>query len=164
MTETGVYLGGFFSTGCGAFRAMNDVAADADPSTGAAVYDSAYGWMQIGGTSLAAPLVAGVYGLAANSAQFTDPTGDSGSAPDVTTVKVANDNAGALSFTVAVPNRTNLSDQDAITVELDTDQNAGTGSPNGTEYKIAWLIGQVRIYHWNAGSAAWERFTPTDFS
>ena len=27
-------------TGCGSFRAMNDVSADADPNTGAAVYDS----------------------------------------------------------------------------------------------------------------------------
>ena len=47
---------------------MNDVSADADPNTGAAVYDTARGgWMQVGGTSLAAPLIAGVYGLAANA-------------------------------------------------------------------------------------------------
>jgi subtilase family serine protease len=55
------------ATGCGGFRAMNDVSADADPNTGAAVYDSAHGWMQVGGTSLSAPLIAGVYGLAANA-------------------------------------------------------------------------------------------------
>ncbi len=55
------------ATGCGSFRAMNDVSADADPNTGAAIYDSAHGWMQVGGTSLAAPLIAGVYGLAANA-------------------------------------------------------------------------------------------------
>jgi subtilase family serine protease len=46
-----------------------DVSADADPNTGAAVYDSysylgSRGWFQVGGTSLAAPLVAGIYGLA----------------------------------------------------------------------------------------------------
>jgi subtilase family serine protease len=61
------------STGCGSFRAMNDVSADADPNTGAAVYDSAHGWMQVGGTSLAAPIVAGVYGLAANSSTVNYP-------------------------------------------------------------------------------------------
>jgi subtilase family serine protease len=56
------------SIGCGTFRGMNDVAADADPNTGAAVYDTARGgWLQVGGTSLAAPLIAGVYGLAANA-------------------------------------------------------------------------------------------------
>ena len=61
--------------GCGSLRGMNDVSADADPSTGAAVYDSASarGWIQVGGTSLAAPLIAGVYGLAANSSTVSYP-------------------------------------------------------------------------------------------
>ena len=59
-------------TGC-ANRTVNDVAADADPNTGAAVYDSvAYsgqsGWFQVGGTSLAAPLIAAVYALAGTPA------------------------------------------------------------------------------------------------
>ncbi len=49
-------------------RTVADISADADPATGAAVYDSfAYngqtGWFQVGGTSLAAPLVASVYAL-----------------------------------------------------------------------------------------------------
>ncbi len=59
------------ATGCGSGRAMNDVAADADPSTGANVYDCSYfglcGFFQVGGTSLSAPLIAAVYGLAANA-------------------------------------------------------------------------------------------------
>jgi subtilase family serine protease len=58
--------------GC-ARRTVADVSADADPATGAAVYDSygssgRKGWFTVGGTSLAAPLVAGVYGLAGNGA------------------------------------------------------------------------------------------------
>jgi subtilase family serine protease len=61
--------------GCGPHRGMNDVSADADPNTGAAVYDSGggFGWIQVGGTSLAAPLIAGVYGLAANSGTVSYP-------------------------------------------------------------------------------------------
>ncbi|HXV05350.1 MAG TPA: S53 family peptidase [Solirubrobacterales bacterium] len=56
-------------TGCGTKRGVADVAADADPNTGAAVYDSVKyqgrsGWFQVGGTSLSSPLVAGVYALA----------------------------------------------------------------------------------------------------
>jgi subtilase family serine protease len=48
-------------------RSIADVAADADPNTGAAIYDSYAsnghnGWLQVGGTSLAAPLVAGILG------------------------------------------------------------------------------------------------------
>jgi subtilase family serine protease len=53
-------------------RTENDVAADANPTTGAAVYDSVpekglglpAGWQQLGGTSAAAPLIAAVYALA----------------------------------------------------------------------------------------------------
>ena len=57
-------------TGC-ARRTVADVSAIADPATGVAVYDS-YGssgganWYVFGGTSVAAPIVAGVYALAGN--------------------------------------------------------------------------------------------------
>ena len=58
-------------TGC-ANRAVADVSAVADPATGVAVYDSyAYqgrsGWLVFGGTSVAAPVIAGVYALATTS-------------------------------------------------------------------------------------------------
>ncbi len=74
-------------TGC-AKRTDNDVAADADPNTGLAVYDTYNscgsnglcdllielgvvqgldGWAQVGGTSLSSPLIASVYALAGNS-------------------------------------------------------------------------------------------------
>ncbi|MEU0531086.1 S53 family peptidase [Amycolatopsis tolypomycina] len=54
-------------SGCGK-RTVADVSAVADPATGVAVYDStAYqgrsGWMVFGGTSVAAPVVGGVYAL-----------------------------------------------------------------------------------------------------
>ncbi|MGC1380861.1 MAG: S8 family serine peptidase [Candidatus Baltobacteraceae bacterium] len=49
-------------------RTMDDVAAVADPSTGVAVYDSypSGGWFEVGGTSVATPVIAGVYALAGN--------------------------------------------------------------------------------------------------
>ena len=61
-------------------RTVADISADADPSTGAAVYDStryctpfgcSTGWYQVGGTSLASPLVASVYALAGISGSMT---------------------------------------------------------------------------------------------
>ena len=62
-------------TGC-ARRTVADVSADADPSTGASVYDSygyqgQKGWFVVGGTSLSAPLVAAVYALAGNGGATT---------------------------------------------------------------------------------------------
>lgn len=56
---------------CHTRRALSDVAADANPATGVAVYDSyGYpGWYpgMIGGTSLATPIVGAVYALAGNA-------------------------------------------------------------------------------------------------
>ena len=55
---------------CG-LRTVADVSSDADPDTGLAVYDSTPnpygitpGWLEVGGTSAASPLIAGVIGLA----------------------------------------------------------------------------------------------------
>src|SRR5215467_5248355 len=57
-------------TGC-AKRAVADVSAVADPNTGVAVrYNGS--WLVFGGTSVAAPLIAGVYGLAGNAATITN--------------------------------------------------------------------------------------------
>jgi hypothetical protein len=61
------------TVGCGeGRRAVADVAADADPYTGVAVYDStpegprkaAPEWIPIGGTSVASPIIASVFALA----------------------------------------------------------------------------------------------------
>jgi subtilase family serine protease len=59
--------------GC-ANRTVGDVAAVADPNTGVAVYDTFHlhpgGWLVFGGTSVSAPIVAGVYALAGNAASL----------------------------------------------------------------------------------------------
>ncbi len=52
-------------------RTVADVSADADPNTGAAIYTATNStgqasWFQVGGTSLSAPLIAGVYALSGN--------------------------------------------------------------------------------------------------
>jgi subtilase family serine protease len=108
------------STGCGTKRGMNDVAADADPGTGAAVYDTyGYsGWLQVGGTSLSSPLVAAVYALASNSSNWAYPAqsayDNAGSLHDVTT-----GSNGSCSFT--------LQCNAAAGYDLPT----GIGTPNG---------------------------------
>jgi hypothetical protein len=58
------------AVGCGTSRAVADVAADADPYTGVAVYDSTpdetgavLHWVPIGGTSVASPIVAAMFAL-----------------------------------------------------------------------------------------------------
>jgi len=61
-------------TGCKK-RSQSDVSFDADPENGVAIYDSTSyegysGWLEFGGTSVAAPALAGVYGLAGNAASL----------------------------------------------------------------------------------------------
>ncbi len=56
-------------TGC-TKRIDNDVAADADPNTGVAVYDTSNGnggWNEVGGTSASSPMLASMYALAGNA-------------------------------------------------------------------------------------------------
>jgi Subtilase family len=69
------------SVGCEERRAVADVAADADPYTGVAIYDSVpyvrpggglknarvIGWTPIGGTSVASPIIASMFALAGGS-------------------------------------------------------------------------------------------------
>ena len=57
-------------------RTIADVAYDADPNTGVAVYDSyghhnQVGWLVFGGTSVASPAIAAIYALAGNAAGVT---------------------------------------------------------------------------------------------
>ncbi len=57
-------------------RTVADVSAVADPNTGVAVYDSiryqgTSGWLVFGGTSVSAPIIAGVYALAGNGGSVT---------------------------------------------------------------------------------------------
>jgi hypothetical protein len=61
-------------SGC-SHRTDNDVAADANPGTGAAVYDSydQGGWVEVGGTSEAAAIIAATYALAGPAASGTYP-------------------------------------------------------------------------------------------
>jgi hypothetical protein len=61
-------------------RVDNDVAADADPSTGAAVYDTSNGnggWNEVGGTSESSPMIAAVFALAGNNGNGGENAADS---------------------------------------------------------------------------------------
>jgi subtilase family serine protease len=110
-------------SGC-ARRTVTDVSADADPASGASIYDSTSyqgqsGWFRVGGTSLAAPLVAGVYALAGNGASTSAgsfPYAHASSLFDVTSG--SNGSCGGSYLCTAVSG---------------FDGPTGLGSPNGTD-------------------------------
>jgi subtilase family serine protease len=103
-------------------RTVADISADADPNTGAAVYNSVSylgqsGWFQVGGTSLSAPLIASVYALTgtASSANY-------GSAPYART---------SLLHDVTSGSNGSCSPAYLCTAGVGFDGPTGLGTPNG---------------------------------
>jgi subtilase family serine protease len=120
-----VSLSNWSATGCGTFRAASDMSADADPSTGAAVYQAGAfgsngGWMQVGGTSLAAPLVASAIALAGGAAGFSNPS-------QLPYVKAGS--ASSHDVTVGTNGTCSTS---MCTAGIGFDGPTGLGTPNGT--------------------------------
>ena len=102
-------------------------------------------------------LVTGVLALgAAQTAEadvsFTDPAGDSGTAPDVTAVTAANDAAGSLTFTVRT-NQPTLVPDAAVFLVFDLDQNPQTGS-SGVESLFVISSDGWQFLRWNGSQFA----------
>jgi len=75
------YQHGYSIPGTNGYRSVPDVAYDADPNTGVAVFDSTpyrghAGWFEVGGTSVGAPQWAALIALA-DDARTTSPSGRS---------------------------------------------------------------------------------------
>jgi subtilase family serine protease len=100
-------------------RMEADTSAVADPNTGVAVYGPAFGntsaWLVFGGTSVSAPLTAGIYGVNAGSVNYgQNPYTDLSGLYDVGSG--SNGNCGGTYFCVAGPSY---------------DGPTGLGTPNG---------------------------------
>ncbi|MFI2206907.1 S8 family serine peptidase [Streptomyces sp. NPDC020192] len=114
-------------------RTIADVSAVADIATGVAVYtsspipDGSIGWVVAGGTSVASPLVAGMYALAGNPAPGTFPNTYPYAHPqdffDITT-----GSAGSFSATPGYDAPTGIGTPDGV---------AGLSDPSGGGYGAA---------------------------
>jgi subtilase family serine protease len=106
--------------GCSA-RMEADVSAIADPNTGVAVFGPAYGgsyWLVFGGTSVAAPLIGGIYGNNGGSVTYgSDPYSHTSALFDVTSGSNSNNGCSPSYFCTAGPGY---------------DGPTGLGTPNGT--------------------------------
>jgi subtilase family serine protease len=118
--------------GC-AKRTVADVSAVADPNTGVAVYDSTadssgnVGWLVFGGTSVSAPIIAGVYALAGNGASLSNASyaySHTSSLFDVTSGTNGSCGGGLLGGGAS---KTYL-----CTAQAGYDGPTGLGTPNGT--------------------------------
>src|SRR5438105_5111901 len=79
---------------------------------------------------------------------YSDATGDSGAAADISTVAVTLDAEDALTFTVTEPNRTALVSPDSLAILIDTDTNAATGASGGADYEIVVGPATVKLSKW----------------
>jgi hypothetical protein len=89
--------------------------------------------------------------IAANETTYQDSTGEDPAGPDITTLVVANDDAGMLSFRVNVPNRPTLGQDMLIELWVDSDNNAATGSQElaGVDYVMQVVRGEINLYKWD---------------
>jgi hypothetical protein len=103
--------------------------------------------------AVVAALAATTVALAAPSYRsFSDSTGDSAAAPDITRVEVGTDVVrGPIVLWVNTPNRTALAAADSFGIILDTDLNGGTGDPagGGADYLIVADETQGVLLKWN---------------
>jgi hypothetical protein len=65
--------------------------------------------------------------ISRNSATFQDAVGEDPEAPDITSVVVANDATGEVTFRISVPNRPTLTKDMRVSIKLDWDDSAATG-------------------------------------
>ncbi|MBV9570794.1 MAG: peptidase S8 [Alphaproteobacteria bacterium] len=117
---SGIYAKPVWQTDSGCSRrTVADVSAVSDPNTGVAVYgpvnSTQSGWMVFGGTSVAAPLVAGIYGINGGAVNYgQDPYNNLGALYDVTSG--SNGSCGGSYLCTAMPGY---------------DGPTGLGTPNG---------------------------------
>jgi subtilase family serine protease len=104
-------------------RTVADVAADANPNTGAAIYDTvrfggSSGWFKVGGTSLSSPIIASIYALAGNGSSTVDGSYPYSHLSGLLDVKLGSDGTCSLLY--------------LCTAVLGYDGPTGNGAPKGT--------------------------------
>ena len=90
---------------------------------------------------------------AAAGSHWTDPTGDSGTAPDITTVDVSNDGAGNITFAIGFSPPT-IASYEGLGVYIDGDQNTATGNRQGADYVVFVYQASSDFYSWKGSSFA----------
>jgi hypothetical protein len=86
---------------------------------------------------------------------FADALGDSGLAPDITSVTVSSPDSEQIVVTVAIANQPALASGAAVYLDLDTDLNVSTGNPghSGADYVLS-IVGNADFgaVRWNGKS------------
>lgn len=89
--------------------------------------------------------------IAANSQTYQDSVGENPAAPDITTMTVSNTDAGLVQFRIAIPNRTQLTQDMLVLLFVDADANPQTGDAEslGADYVIQVFGGEAALFRWD---------------
>ncbi len=101
--------------------------------------------------------------LADAPVSLADPQGDAvGSAPDITTTVVSNDDAGNIRFRINIANQIHLARDSQVYLYVDADRDPTTGSTaaQGAEYMLVvdGSVGQYSLSRWS--EPLWEPLAP----
>jgi hypothetical protein len=103
--------------------------------------------------ALIAAGVAAIFALASvalGARGFSDPAGDTNTAPDMTSLEISEAAAGVLTIKLAVGNYQALPSNSWMNLWFDVDANAGTGDDAGDEALVRYLSsGSIEVYGWN---------------
>jgi len=101
--------------------------------------------------------------LADAPVSLADPQGDAiGSAPDITTTVVSNDDAGNIRFRINIANQIHLARDSRVYVYIDADRDPTTGSASaqGADYMLVvdGSVGQYALSRWS--EPLWQPVAP----
>jgi hypothetical protein len=105
--------------------------------------------------TVAGALPQGATGITANSQNYDDSTGETPPPADISRIVVSNTDVGVLSFRINMPGRSQLGQDLLMSLYLDTDNNAQTGSPAGTDeppgvdYVIEIARAEPNLFRWD---------------
>jgi hypothetical protein len=80
-------------------------------------------------------------------ASFVDPTGDSGEAPDISSVTVSHDDHGIVTFALGITNRPQLLSTDFVQVFVNFDGSSSTGEHGfDVAIQVQWPVNKLFFY------------------
>jgi hypothetical protein len=81
---------------------------------------------------------------------FSDPAGDTNTAPDMRSLEISESTAGVLTIALAVGNYQSLPPNSWVNLWFDVDSNSSTGDDAGDEALVRYLSsGSTELYTWN---------------
>jgi hypothetical protein len=107
-----------------------------------------------GGAAVPSVAIGSTAALTANRQTFEDSRAELPNAPDITSVTVANNDAGRITFTIGGIQR--LVEGMLIGIDIDSDNNPATGSQDelnrGADYAIELVQGNANLFRWDGTS------------